>query len=69
MGVQIVRDYLTYGISANGFSTEAVGYTQFGLVWANPFHRGGGAARGQPADCKTTTAPWWIGTFIRSNRA
>ena len=37
MGVQIARDYLTYGISENGFSTEAVGYTQFGLVWANPF--------------------------------
>ena len=37
MGVQIARDYLTYGISANGFSTEAVGYTQFGLVWVNPF--------------------------------
>ena len=37
LGVQIARDYFTYGISANGFSTEAVGYTQFGLVWANPF--------------------------------
>ena len=37
MGVSIARDYFTYGISENGFSTEAVGYTQFGLVWANPF--------------------------------
>ena len=27
----------TYGITPNGMSTEAVGYTQFGLVWANPF--------------------------------
>ena len=37
MGVEIARDYLTYGISPKGSSTEAVGYTQFGLVWANPF--------------------------------
>jgi hypothetical protein len=37
MGVEIARDYLTYGISPKGVSTEAVGYTQFGLVWANPF--------------------------------
>jgi hypothetical protein len=37
LGVQIVRDYMTYGVTENGFSTEAVGYTQFGLVWANPF--------------------------------
>jgi len=37
MGVRIARDYLTYGISAAGESTEAVGYTQFGLVWGNPF--------------------------------
>ncbi|MDX6765207.1 MAG: hypothetical protein SFU85_00290 [Candidatus Methylacidiphilales bacterium] len=37
MGVDIARDYLTYGISPAGMSTEAVGYTQFGLVWANPF--------------------------------
>ena len=37
MGVDIARDYLTYGITPKGCSTEAVGYTQFGLVWANPF--------------------------------
>ena len=37
LGVELARDYLTYGISARGISTEAVGYTQFGLVWANPF--------------------------------
>lgn len=37
MGLEIARDYLTYGISPKGCSTEAVGYTQFGLVWANPF--------------------------------
>lgn len=37
LGVELARDYLTYGISAAGISTEAVGYTQFGLVWANPF--------------------------------
>jgi hypothetical protein len=37
MGVEIAKDYLTYGISSSGESTEAVGYTQFGLVWANPF--------------------------------
>jgi hypothetical protein len=37
MGVELARDYLTYGISPSGMSTEAVGYTQFGLVWANPF--------------------------------
>ena len=37
MGVDIARDYFSYGISERGFSTEAVGYTQFGLVWANPF--------------------------------
>lgn len=37
LGVEIARDYLTYGISPAGVSTEAVGYTQFGLVWANPF--------------------------------
>ena len=37
LGVQIARDYLAYGISPQGVSTEAVGYTQFGLTWANPF--------------------------------
>jgi hypothetical protein len=37
MGVDIARDYLTYGITPKGVSTEAIGYTQFGLVWANPF--------------------------------
>ena len=37
LGVEIARDYLTYGISEQGCSTEAVGYTQFGLVWGNPF--------------------------------
>jgi hypothetical protein len=37
LGVEIARDYLTYGISPSGQSTEAVGYTQFGLVWGNPF--------------------------------
>ncbi len=37
MGVEIARDYLTYAISPSGESTEAVGYTQFGLVWGNPF--------------------------------
>ncbi|MDX2082209.1 MAG: hypothetical protein SFU53_15600 [Terrimicrobiaceae bacterium] len=37
LGVEMARDYLTYGISPMGVSTEAVGYTQFGLVWANPF--------------------------------
>jgi len=37
MGVDIAHDYLTYGITPKGCSTEAVGYTQFGLVWANPF--------------------------------
>jgi len=37
LGVKLARDYLTYGISPFGISTEAVGYTQFGLVWANPF--------------------------------
>lgn len=37
LGVELARDYLTYGVTAQGVSTEAVGYTQFGLVWANPF--------------------------------
>lgn len=37
LGVRVARDYLTYGISPSGSSTEAVGYTQFGLIWANPF--------------------------------
>lgn len=37
LGVEIARDYLTYGVSPSGQATEAVGYTQFGLVWANPF--------------------------------
>ena len=37
LGVEIARDYLTYGISASGSSTEAVGYTGFGLYWCNPF--------------------------------
>jgi hypothetical protein len=35
-GVEIARDYLTYGMSPSGSSTEAVGYTQFGLVWGTP---------------------------------
>ena len=38
LGVQIARDYLTYGISPSGCSTEAVGYTQFGFVWGAPFY-------------------------------
>jgi hypothetical protein len=37
LAVNIVKDYLTYGISEKGSSTEAVGYTQFGFVWAAPF--------------------------------
>jgi hypothetical protein len=37
LGVEIARDYLTYAISPSGASTEAVGYTQFGLNWLNPF--------------------------------
>jgi hypothetical protein len=37
LGTQIARDYLTYAISASGASTEAVGYTQFGFVWGDPF--------------------------------
>ena len=37
LGAQIAHDYFSYAISDKGFSTEAVGYTQFGLVWANPF--------------------------------
>ena len=37
LGVEIANDYLTYGISPSGCSTEAVGYTQFGLNWFNPF--------------------------------
>ena len=37
LAVQIARDYLTYAITGKGFSTEAVGYTQFGLVWGDPF--------------------------------
>lgn len=36
LAVQIARDYMTYAITPLGFSTEAVGYTQFGLVWGNP---------------------------------
>lgn len=37
LGVQIARDYLTYGISPSGESTEAVGYSNFGFVWSTPF--------------------------------
>lgn len=37
LGVELASDYLTHGISSLGTSTEAVGYTQFGLVWGNPF--------------------------------
>ncbi len=37
LGVEIARDYLTYAISPSGESTEAVGYTNFGFVWATPF--------------------------------
>lgn len=37
LGVEIARDYLTYSISPHGQATEAVGYTQVGLVWGNPF--------------------------------
>jgi hypothetical protein len=37
LAVDICRDYLTWGISPSGCSTEAVGYTQFGLVWSTPF--------------------------------
>lgn len=35
-GVEVMEDYLTYGISARGSSTEAVGYTGFGWVWGVP---------------------------------
>ena len=37
MGVQIARDYLTYGLTSKGVATEAVGYMNFGLVWGDPF--------------------------------
>lgn len=37
LGVEIARDYLTYSISPDGVSTEAIGYIQFGFVWGNPF--------------------------------
>lgn len=37
LGVEIARDYLTYGIDEKGSATEAVGYMNFGLVWGNPF--------------------------------
>ena len=37
LGVEIARDYLTYGVSPSGCATEAVGYCQFGFVWGNPF--------------------------------
>ncbi len=47
LGVEIARDYLTYGFSPAGSSTEAVGYTQFGLNWLNPFLVAA-ARRGEP---------------------
>lgn len=34
--VEVMQDYLTYGISSMGSSTEAVGYTAFGWVWGVP---------------------------------
>jgi hypothetical protein len=36
LGAEVLNDYLSYAISPRGTSTEAVGYTQFGLFWANP---------------------------------
>ncbi len=47
LGLEIARDYLTYGFSPSGSSTEAVGYTQFGLNWLNPFLVAA-ARRGEP---------------------
>jgi len=38
LGVEIARDYITYGVSPTGEATEAVGYSNFGLVWATPFY-------------------------------
>jgi hypothetical protein len=38
LGVEIARDYITYGVSPTGSATEAVGYSNFGLVWASPFY-------------------------------
>jgi hypothetical protein len=32
-GIELMRDYITYGYSKKGSSTEAVGYTAFGWVW------------------------------------
>lgn len=34
--VEVMTDYLTYGYSAKGSSTESVGYTAFGWVWGAP---------------------------------
>ncbi|WP_138754576.1 hypothetical protein [Paenibacillus sinopodophylli] len=34
--VEVMQDYLTYGISVAGSSGEAVGYTAFGWVWGVP---------------------------------
>jgi hypothetical protein len=48
MGVDIAQDYLTYGISPSGSSTEAVGYTQFGFVWAAPFMVAASRHEGMP---------------------
>lgn len=68
LGVELARDYLTYGISAKGVSTEAVGYTQFGLVWANPFFV---AAQRRGADLlghghHRTMIDWYLHTTIPS---
>lgn len=34
--VEVLTDYLTYGISKKGVATEAVGYTGFGFYWGAP---------------------------------
>jgi hypothetical protein len=71
LGVQMARDYLTYGISAQGVSTEAVGYTQFGLVWANPFFV---AAQRRGADLlghghHRAMLDWYLHTMVPSRDA
>ena len=33
---EVMRDFWSYGFTESGSSNEAVGYTQFGLVWGTP---------------------------------
>ncbi|MFP5039749.1 hypothetical protein [Parasediminibacterium sp. JCM 36343] len=62
---EVVQSYLSYAISSNGMSTEAVGYTAFGFYWGCPamiaMSRRGDVYLAHPHF--KAMKNWWVGTM------